>query len=143
MKFHKTAFVVVAVLGSLSLVAAPAPAASSTEGTQAAPDGNFYAYIGYGYVSLCGAWGGNSSDWGNCKNNAASLFNNGLYGGADDVYVYWGSSQTGSRRGVCRGAAIPDLHQYNFELDGKQGQGQELINNIASHTWAAISGCGA
>ncbi|MFB9684574.1 hypothetical protein [Amycolatopsis plumensis] len=143
MRFPKIAVIAAAVLGSLALVAAPASAESSAEETLAAPDGNFYAYIGYGYVALCGAWGGNSSDWGRCKNNTASLFNNGLYGGADDVYVYWGTNQTGSRRGICRGAAIADLHEYNFELDGKPGQGQELITNIASHKWAAIAGCGA
>ncbi|MEU1372307.1 peptidase inhibitor family I36 protein [Streptomyces triculaminicus] len=116
---------------------APPPTVAGPDSIKA-PDGNLYAWYHLNYQGPACTWAGNSSNWGSCKNQATSLWNNGYPGNLDDVWVYWGSGYTGAGRGVYNGVALPDLRQYTFDAGTGRGAGEQLNDNIASHRWVNL-----
>ncbi|MFC5144819.1 peptidase inhibitor family I36 protein [Streptomyces aureoversilis] len=136
-----------AALAALTVTAMPlaahaagtAPAPVGT-GTSAAPpaDGKLYAYEGYNYTGFSCSWTGNSNNWGQCRNQASSLWNNGFPGNLDDVWVYWAPNRTEARRGVHNGVAISNLATVTFDAGTGKGAGQNLNDNISSHQWTNL-----
>ncbi|MEV7297721.1 hypothetical protein AB0N79_39935 [Streptomyces microflavus] len=100
-------------------------------------DGRLHAYYSFNYQNECGSWSGDASNWGECKNTAASLWNMRYPGSLDDVWVYFNSSYGGAGRGVYNGAGLPDLRQWAFGPGGA-GAGQPLYHNIASHKFVNL-----
>jgi hypothetical protein len=140
---------VLAALGTGLLPALTAQAAPGTDRATSAPaapalppgvqaDGNLHLYRGINFTDYCRGYVGDSADWGTCRNQVSSLWNNGYPGNLDDVWVYWGTNHSGARRGVHNGVSIADLSPYTFDAGTGTGAGQSINNNIASHRWTNL-----
>ncbi|MFH8642452.1 hypothetical protein [Streptomyces goshikiensis] len=130
---------VTAALAALAVTATPftahaadSPPAGQTAAVLNPPTGRLHAYYDYWYQNECGSWSGSAASWGECKNNAASLWNLRYPGSLDDVWVYYNSNYGGAGRGVYNGAGLPDLRDWSFGPGGS-GAGKSLYHNIASH----------
>lgn len=131
-----------AALAAVAVGAAPLTAQAadtapaSPAGAQA--DGYLYVYYDLNYVGPCGKWSGNSPNWGVCRNQVTSVWNNGYPGNLDDVWLYYGLNYTGARRGVYNGVYIADLRPYPFDAGTGTGAGQSINDNVASHRWTNL-----
>ncbi len=133
-----------AAVAALAVAAAPFTAHAS-ETVPSVPkaevsiqaDGRLHAYYDFDYRNECGSWSGDASNWGECKNTAASLWNMRYPGSLDDVWVYYNSGYSGAGRGVYNGAGLPNLTQWSFGPGGA-GAGQALYHNIASHKFVNL-----
>ncbi|MET9460912.1 hypothetical protein ABZY05_38615 [Streptomyces canus] len=129
-----------------AVTAHAAPDTSRTTSASAAPtvpagvqaDGNLHLYRDTNYNNYCAGYVGNSANWGSCRNQVSSLWNNGYPGSLDDVWVYYSTDYRGARRGVYNGVAIPDLAPYPFDAGTGTGAGESINNNIASHKWTNL-----
>lgn len=129
-----------------AVTAQAAPATDRTTSASAVPtvpsgvqaDGNLHLYRDINYANYCRGYVGNSSDWGTCRNQISSLWNNGYPGNLDDVWVYWGTGPSGARRGVYNGVAIPNLAPYTFDAGTGAGSGQSINDNISAHRWTNL-----
>lgn len=128
---------------ALALVALPVTAQAAGEPAAPAPqgaaaDGKLHVYYDFNYTNECAAWTGNSANWGACRNKVSSLLNSGYPGNLDDVWVYWGPSYAGARRGVHNGVGLANLTQWPFDPNTGSGSGQALNDNISSHKWTNL-----
>ncbi|WP_267243602.1 hypothetical protein [Streptomyces sp. PR69] len=115
---------------------APRPTAAPV--SAAAPDGHLHAYFDINFRNYCGGWVGNAGNWGQCRNKASSLWNNGYPGNLDDVWVHWDTGCRGARRGVHNGVALADLRRWTFDRNTGPGSGEALNDNISSHCWTNL-----
>lgn len=125
--------------------AAPAPTGASgthrsgsAPGGAAAADGLLHAWTdAYGGGTPC-FWGGNSDNWGPCRNKASDIWNNGYAVTLDSVDLYWGVSATGAHACISRGDSWNNLPsgQWKFTYGaGLGGFGKSVNDNISSHRW--------
>jgi hypothetical protein len=117
---------------------AQAVAPASPAGVSVQADGNLHLYRDVNYGNYCRGYVGNSTDWGTCRNQVSSLWNNGYPGDLDDVWLYWGTNYSGARRGVHNGVSIADLQPYTFDAGTGTGAGQSINNNVSSHKWTNL-----
>ncbi|MFF1448373.1 hypothetical protein ACFVYF_09495 [Streptomyces sp. NPDC058274] len=126
-----------AALAALTVGVTPLTAQASS-GPALLPPGSLYVYYNTGYSGWCDDWSGEAPDWGSCRNQVSSLFNNGYPGNLDDIWVYWGLNYTGARRGVYQGVGLSDLRQWKFDANTGPGSGEWLNDNISSHRWTNL-----
>ncbi|WP_405590759.1 hypothetical protein [Streptomyces sp. NBC_01190] len=136
-----------AATASLALVMLPttASAQSTAAGSgRAAPrsaqaaDGLLHAWTLPGGGGTPCFWGGNSDNWGPCRNAASDIWNNGYAVTLDAVDLYWGLNATGAHACISRGDSWNNLPsgQWKFTYGaGLGGFGQSIDNNISSHRW--------
>ncbi|MFE4973312.1 hypothetical protein ACFRAR_14500 [Kitasatospora sp. NPDC056651] len=144
MKSLRTLLAGAAVAAALAVTAAPhtaqaveaAPHGASGSAPALAADGRLHAYYSTWYQNECQSWS-TDANWGECKNNAESLWNMRYPGNLDDVWVYYNSNFSGAGRGVYNGAGLPDLSQWQFGSGGA-GAGKALWHNIASHRFVNL-----
>ncbi|WP_462188444.1 MULTISPECIES: hypothetical protein [unclassified Frankia] len=120
-----------------------APATAPDASATATADGHLHLWRDTEAVdpfgnSWCTSYLSDSDDWGSCRNQISSLWNNGYPGSLDDVWLYWGTHQTHARRGVYNGVYLPDLAPYTFDAGTGRGAGQSIDNNVASHRWTNL-----
>lgn len=137
-------------LGTLAVIASPLAAhASDTSSTSrpaavspstASADGYLYAYLdAYGVDKYC-RFSGSDGDWstcspyGNMRNRASDLWNNGYAGSYGAVRVYWGLGQSGAYACIDNGWEYYDLSQWRFPNNGSGG-GQIMNDNTSSNYW--------
>ncbi|MDL4816556.1 hypothetical protein [Actinomadura opuntiae] len=131
-----------ALAGLAAGTATAVPASAQAAVTAQAQDGYFYAWTGTNETGTRCRWYGNSSDWGTCRNEASSLWDNGYTDPGDPAYVrvFWGQNWTGAYTCIRPGWYISDLRprafdDYSDSGTDTRGFGQTLNDNIASHSW--------
>lgn len=131
-----------AALAAVTVAATPLAAQASEPVPRSSAgrvaDGLLHVYYNTGYSGWCDDWSGEAPDWGSCRNQVSSLWNNGYPGNLDDIWVYWGLNYTGARRGVYNGVGLSDLRQWTFDANTGPGSGEWLNDNISSHRWTNL-----
>jgi hypothetical protein len=112
---------------------AQAEPAAAVDEARVLEAGYFHAYRDANFQNECNRWKGNSSNWGTCKNVASSLWNDGVPGNLDDVWVYRNLNSNTPGRGIYQGARMANLRDFNFD-----GTNVPLDNEIVRHKWVNL-----
>ncbi|MEV0677768.1 hypothetical protein AB0I60_14710 [Actinosynnema sp. NPDC050436] len=124
--------VAVAVLALTGTVTANAEPAQVDE-ARVLEAGYFHAYRDNHFQNECKRWLYDSSNWGQCANQASSVWNDGIPGNLDDVWVYRNFNSDTPGRGIYRGTKIAVLGALNFD-----GTNVSMDNEIVRHKWVNL-----
>lgn len=108
----------------------------ATTAADSAPDGNLYVWIDInrGGGAPC-VWGGDSPNWGRCRNQGSSMENRGYDGTWPDVELFWDVNYGGAKICVWRGMYLSNMTEDFYPDRGSAGGGQTLNDNVSSHWW--------